>query len=66
MSWARAHHRLVSLADAAGLDVVGSFANRRGVHTALVRSEDPVIDPAPLDDIVLGYLAAGRRPEVAA
>jgi ABC-2 type transport system ATP-binding protein len=66
MSWARAHHRLVSLADAAGLDVIGSFANRRGVHTALVRTEDPVTDPAPLDDIVLGYLAAGRRPEVAA
>jgi len=66
MSWTRAHHRLVSLADATGLDVVGSFANRRGVHTALVRTADPVADPAPLDDIVLGYLAAGRRPEVTA
>jgi ABC-2 type transport system ATP-binding protein len=66
MSWTRAHHRLVPLADAAGLDVVGSFANRRGVHTALVRTEASVADPAPLDDIVLGYLAAGRRQEVAA
>jgi ABC-2 type transport system ATP-binding protein len=65
MSWARAHHRLVALADAVGLDVVGSFANRRGVHTALVRSADLVSDPAPLDDIVLGYLAGGRRPEAA-
>ena len=62
MSWARAHHRLVPLADAGGLDVVGSFANRRGVHTALVRTEEPVADPPRLDDIVLGYLAAGRRP----
>ena len=59
MSWARAHHRLVPLADAAGMDIVGSFANRRGVHTALVRTEDPVADPPGLDDIVLGYLAAG-------
>jgi len=66
MSWTRAHHRLVPLADATGLDVVGSFANRKGVHTALVRSRDPVTDPAPLDDIVLGYLAAGRRAEAAA
>jgi ABC-2 type transport system ATP-binding protein len=65
MSWARAHHRLVPLADAVGLDVVGSFGNRRGVHTALVRSADLVSDPAPLDDIVLGYLAGGRRPEAA-
>ena len=63
MAWARAHHRLVPLADAAGLDVVGSFANRRGVHTALVRTEDPVADPPRLDDIVLGYLAAGRRSD---
>ena len=66
MSWARAHHRLVPLADAAGMDLVGSFANRRGVHTALVRTEDPVADPPRLDDIVLGYLAAGRRPAGAA
>jgi ABC-2 type transport system ATP-binding protein len=66
MSWARAHHRLVPLADAGSLDVVGSFANRRGVHTALVRTEDPVADPPRLDDIVLGYLAAGRRTETAA
>jgi ABC-2 type transport system ATP-binding protein len=66
MSWARAHHRLVPLADAGGLDVVGSFANRRGVHTALVRTEEPIADPPRLDDIVLGYLAAGRRPEAAA
>lgn len=66
MSWARAHHRLVPLADAGGLDVVGSFANRRGVHTALVRTEEPVAEPTRLDDIVLGYLAAGRRPGAAA
>jgi ABC-2 type transport system ATP-binding protein len=66
VAWARAHHRLVPLAEAAGLDVVGSFANRRGVHTALVRSEDPVAEPARLDDIVLGYLSAGRRREAAA
>ena len=51
---------------ASGLDVVGSFANRRGVHTALVRTEEQVADPPRLDDIVLGYLAAGRRPEAAA
>lgn len=66
MSWSRAHHRLVPLADAGGLDVVGSFANRRGVHTALVRTEEIVADPPRLDDIVLGYLAAGRRPGAAA
>ncbi len=66
MAWARAHHRLVPLADAGGLDVVGSFANRRGVHTALVRTAEAVAEPPRLDDIVLGYLAAGRRPEVAA
>jgi ABC-2 type transport system ATP-binding protein len=66
MAWARAHHRLVPLADAGGLDVVGSFANRRGVHTALVRTEEIVADPPRLDDIVLGYLAAGRRPGAAA
>jgi ABC-2 type transport system ATP-binding protein len=66
MAWARAHHRLLPLADASGLDVVGSFANRRGVHTALVRTEEPVADPPRLDDIVLGYLAAGRRPGAAA
>jgi len=66
MAWARAHHRLVPLADTGGLDVVGSFANRRGVHTALVRTGEPVADPPHLDDIVLGYLAAGRRPEAAA
>ena len=66
MAWARAHHRLVPLADAGGLDIVGSFANRRGVHTALVRTAEPVAEPPHLDDIVLGYLAAGRRPEAAA
>jgi ABC-2 type transport system ATP-binding protein len=66
MAWARAHHRLVPLADASGMDVVGSFANRRGIHTALVRTAEPVTDPPRLDDIVLGYLAAGRRSEAAA
>ncbi|MHB8960261.1 MAG: ATP-binding cassette domain-containing protein [Candidatus Limnocylindrales bacterium] len=66
MAWARAHHRLVPLAEAGGLDMVGSFANRRGVHTALVRTEEPSADSPRLDDIVLGYLAAARRPEAAA
>ena len=58
--WATAHHTLVPLAEAGGRDVIGSFADRRGVHTALVRSDEPVADPASLDEIVLGYLA-GRR-----
>ena len=66
MAWARGHHRLVPLAEAAGMDVVGSFANRGGVHTALVRTDDPAADPPRLDDIVLGYLAGGRRPGAAA
>ena len=65
-AWARAHHALVPLGEATGMDVVGSFANRRGVHTALIRSAEPVVEPAALDDIVLGYLAGGRRVGVAA
>jgi ABC-2 type transport system ATP-binding protein len=65
-AWVRTHHVLVPLGESAGLDVIGSFANRRGVHTALVRTEAPVAEPLGLDDIVLGYLAGGRRAEVAA
>jgi ABC-2 type transport system ATP-binding protein len=60
MQWAQAHHAMVPLAEAGGREVIGSVANRRGVQQALVRSEEPVADPASLDDIVLGYLASRR------
>ncbi len=59
---ARAGHRTVAVeADApppAG--TVGFFINDDGQKVALVRSTDPVTKPATLDEIVLGYLAAGR------
>jgi ABC-2 type transport system ATP-binding protein len=63
IDWARRHHRVVPLADASEMsaaDVVGSFGDQRGARHALVRSAEPVDNPASLDDVVLGYLAAAR------
>jgi ABC-2 type transport system ATP-binding protein len=65
-AWAQAHHTLVPLAEADGREVIGSFADRRGTHTALVRSDEPVAKPASLDEIVLGYLASRRESRAAA
>jgi ABC-type multidrug transport system ATPase subunit len=62
VSDARAGHRIVAVdADApppAG--AVGFFMNDDGRRVALVSSTDPTTQPATLEEIVLGYLAAGR------
>jgi ABC-2 type transport system ATP-binding protein len=57
---ARRHHAMVPADDAGGADVVGTFGDERGNLQSLVRSAEPVADPASLDDIVLGYLSASR------
>ena len=62
---ARARHRTVAAADAAGLDVVGRFGGPAGEPLALVRGDGA---GAALEEIVLGYLASARvgRQAVAA
>lgn len=65
-AWVLAHHRLVPLADVGGLDVIGTFADRHGIHQALVRTDELITDPVPLDEIVLGYLASRPTQERAA
>jgi len=59
-----AHHRVLEDgANADGLDVVATFPGRRGARHVLVRSEDPAIGRAgSLEEVVVGYLALGRRP----
>jgi ABC-2 type transport system ATP-binding protein len=62
VSEARASHRTVAVdADAAKPEgVVGFFLDGDGHRVALVGSTDPSTKPATLEEIVLGYLAAGR------
>ncbi len=62
VSDARAQHRTVPLlADASHPDsLVGQFIDADGRQVALVNSTDPTAGPATLEEIVLGYLAAGR------
>jgi ABC-2 type transport system ATP-binding protein len=62
VSDARASHRTVAVsADAPPLaGIVGFFVNDEGQKVALVSSTDPTTSPATLEEIVLGYLAAGR------
>ena len=59
-----AHHRVLENgANADGLDVVATFPGRRGARHVLVRSDDPAIGRAgSLEEVVVGYLALGRRP----
>ena len=62
VSDARAGHRIVLVnADAPPpLGIVGYFIDDEGQKVALVRSTDPTTKPATLEEIVFGYLAAGR------
>jgi ABC-2 type transport system ATP-binding protein len=57
---ARATHRSVPAAIAEASTRVADFIGPAGDRQALVRSTDPTLAEASLDDIVLGYLAAGR------
>ena len=63
ISVVRAKHALVDPGDALAESLVGVFDDRTGRARALVRVAEPVDEPPPLDDIVLGYLAGavGRR-----
>jgi ABC-2 type transport system ATP-binding protein len=61
VSDARATHRTVVVGDGSPpADMVGLFIDDEARKVALVRSTDPTTSPATLEDIVLGYLAAGR------
>jgi ABC-2 type transport system ATP-binding protein len=62
VSDARAGHRTVAVnADAPPpVGIVGSFINDEGKKVALVHSTDPTTRAATLEEVVLGYLAAGR------
>ena len=62
VSDARATHRtmVVSPDGPPPEGVVGFFIDDEGRRVALVRSSDPTLGPASLEEIVLGYLAAGR------
>ena len=58
---ARATHRTVVVGDGPPPeDVVGLFIDDQARKVALVRSTDPTTSRATLEEIVLGYLAAGR------
>jgi ABC-2 type transport system ATP-binding protein len=59
---ARARHRTVAVADAAGLDVVGRFGGPAGEQLALVRGDGA---DATLEEVVLGYLASARAGQLA-
>jgi ABC-2 type transport system ATP-binding protein len=62
VSEARARHRTVAVsADSPPLaGIVGFFINDEGRKVALLSSSDPTTSSATLEEIVLGYLAAGR------
>ena len=63
ISVVRASHAIVDPGDAAPDSLVGVFDDRAGRARALIRVEVAAAEPAPLDDILLGYLAGamGRR-----
>ena len=65
-----AEHVVVDVTDAQGDDlgpaVVGTFPGPTGERLSLVRGASPGGRPATLEEIVLGHLAAGRRPRAAA
>ncbi len=63
---AQQHHTLVARAEVGDADVIGAFGDQRGGILSLVRTIEPASEPASLDDIVLGYLAAGRPSPVGA
>lgn len=58
---ARQRHAVLRQEEAAGLEIVGRFADNGGVTRALVRWREPAATLASLEDIVLGYLAAARN-----
>jgi ABC-2 type transport system ATP-binding protein len=59
-AWA-AHRTIVTGADGPPPEgIVGFFIDDAGRRVALVRSNDASLEPSTLEDIVLGYLAAGR------
>lgn len=62
VSDARAGHRTVAVDVNAPppVGVVGYFIDDEGQKVALVSSTDPTTRPATLEEIVFGYLAAGR------
>jgi ABC-2 type transport system ATP-binding protein len=62
---ARSRHWIVGAADSAEVEVVGTFPGPDGGPLALARGGAPSGDvrPATLEEIVLGYLAAGRDAE---
>ncbi len=59
---ARAGHRIVAVDAGAPppVGIVGYFINDEGQKVALVSSTDPTSSQATLEEIVLGYLSAGR------
>jgi len=56
---ARAQHR-TSTTDASGEGVVGRFPGPDGEQLALLKSSDPSLPEATLEEIVLGYMASQR------
>ncbi len=58
---ARASHRCVLDDQAGDVDVVGRFLDADGGQRALVRSDDPTLADASLEEVVLGYMASQRR-----
>jgi ABC-2 type transport system ATP-binding protein len=57
---ARAEHRTVLEADLGERAAVGKFVGPDGERLVLLRSSDPGLREATLEEIVLGYLAAAR------
>lgn len=59
-----ARHRVVDEGiDGSALDVVSPFPGDRKQRLVLVRTDDPAIGRAPsLEEVIVGYLALGRRP----
>jgi ABC-2 type transport system ATP-binding protein len=57
---ARAEHRTVLEADLAGRPAVGKFVGPDGERLAVLKSSDPGLREATLEEIVLGYLVAAR------
>jgi ABC-2 type transport system ATP-binding protein len=62
---ARSTHRTVLEADLAGRPAVGHFIGPEGERLVLIKSADPALREATLEEIVLGHLAAAR-PSMAA
>jgi ABC-2 type transport system ATP-binding protein len=62
---ARAEHRTVLEGDLGGQPFVGKFVGPDGERFVLLKSSDPGLRDATLEEIVLGYLVAARPPTAA-